>query len=453
MMTADNHESYETVSWILDNADMGFFIVTAPHRMQLALAERYQTDRVAIYDYAHNSNSSSFSYSELSAWADSHGAADFYFILNMQLALRSEADMLSLNLYRDMLAKKHKAWLFFMDKDLDDRLSTFAFDFYSYVRQKARFLPEEEEVLAPQRNTDFEKPVNLNQAREALARYRDIEEQLISLPLDDTPDNQLLSAATTLSNIADLYSNCADYVNALRLLDIARTIRERIKGTWHPDTAAVYNDIARVYNLMGEYPKALELYQKALEICKKALGEEHSNTAATYNNIALVYNNLGDYAKAMEFYQKDLEISEKTWGKDHPNIATTYNNIALVYNNLGDYAKALEWYDKALTIRERILGKDHPSTANTYNNIAVAYNNQGAYTKALEWHNKALATREKTLGKEYPDTADTYSNIAVVYENQGDYAKARDWYEKALAITEKTLGRDHLPTIGGEAQS
>jgi len=48
-MTADNRESYETVSWILDNADTGFFIVTAPHNMQRNLAELYKTSKVEIY--------------------------------------------------------------------------------------------------------------------------------------------------------------------------------------------------------------------------------------------------------------------------------------------------------------------------------------------------------------------------------------------------------------------
>jgi|GEM_PF-4408398 len=49
MIEAINQEAYETVSWIMDNADMGFFIVTAPHNMQRELAERYKTRRVAIF--------------------------------------------------------------------------------------------------------------------------------------------------------------------------------------------------------------------------------------------------------------------------------------------------------------------------------------------------------------------------------------------------------------------
>ena len=69
-MRANNQEAYETVSWILDNADMGFFIVTAPHNMQRELAELYKTSRVEVFDYA--KKASSYSYSELSAWVESY---------------------------------------------------------------------------------------------------------------------------------------------------------------------------------------------------------------------------------------------------------------------------------------------------------------------------------------------------------------------------------------------
>ena len=334
MMAADNQESYETISWILDNADMGFFIVTAPHRMQREIAERYETSKVEIYDYAQNA--SSFSYPELSAWADSRMDADFLFVLNMQVAIRDENDMLSFNLSRDMLSKKHKAWLFFMTKDLENRLSTFAFDIYSYVRLKAHFLPEKEDELGRQEfmTYDIDDHVNIEKAREALERYRDLEEELTSLPLDTTPREQLLSAAITLSNIAKLYRNCADYANALRLLEITRDIRETHLGTWHPDTASIYNDIAIVYNDQGDYGKALEWNDKALAIREKTLGKEHPDTANTYNNIAFTYYKQGDYGRALELLVKALAIMKKTLGEEHPSTLNTKHGIEITQARL-----------------------------------------------------------------------------------------------------------------------
>jgi len=442
--SVDNTEAYGIVRWILDNADTGFFIITAPHRQQRQIAEIHTSPRVACYDYS--SHGEHYSYYALSEWANAHQDADVLFILNMQVALQEKKNLADFNVSRDMLARKDKIWIFVMTKDAEHRLSTFAHDIYSYVRMKAHFQAEEETSPKELQILHFHDRQSVQKIKVMLEQYKALEEQLMSLSLHDTPDTKLLSAAITLADIANLYYDCAEYGDSFRLLEKGLQIREKVLGSEHPDTAATYNNIAGVYDNQGDYPKALEWYQKALAIRKKVLGSEHPDTAAMYNNIAGVYSSQGDYPKALEWYQKALAISEKVLGREHPDTAATYNNIALVYTSQGDYPKALEWYQKALAIREKLLGREHPDTATTYNNIALVCASQGDYPKALEWYQKALAIMEKVLGNEHPDTAATYNNIAGVYDNQGDYPKALEWYQKALAISEKVLGSEHPST-------
>ena len=425
----DNSDAYHTIGWILSNAVDGFYIVAAPSHMQRKIAELYKTSKIAIYDYSQNAKP--YSYSKLSEWAQAHEDEDVFFLLNMQLAFMNEAGviseeiMLSFNMSRDLLANCGKVWFFFMTEEADYRLSTFAHDIYSYVSQKAFFQDEEESDFEGKYILRDDNYYDYAQIKETLLRYKELEDKYMGLSLEDTPDNQLLSAAVTMSNIAKLYNNCAEYSNALRLFERVKAIREKVLGKEHPDTARTYNNIATVYNVQGDYAKALEWYEKALAICEKMLGKEHPNNATTYNNIANVYSVQGDYTKALEWYEKALAIREKVLGKEHPNTAATYHNIAVVYNVQGDYAKALEWNEKALAICEKVLGKEHPNSAQTYNNIAHVYFRQGDYTKALEWYEKALSIREKVLGKEHPNTVATYNNIAAVYDAQGDYAKAK----------------------------
>ena len=408
MSKNDNSEAYYTVSWILDNADAGFFIVTATPHMQRKIAELYKTTRVAIYDFLHSTKPCS--YSELSAWAELQLGTDVLFILNMDSAfvdekgLISEEKLLLFNMSRDVLAKKRKIWFFFMTKDADHRLSTFAYDIYSYVSQKAHFQDEEERDFEGNRILEFEERHNFSQIKEMLARYKDLEKHYLALSLENTHDKQLLSSAVSLNNIATLYKDCADYENALKLLERIKAIREKV------------------------------------------LGKEHPSTATTYNNIALVYGSQGDYTKALEWNEKALAIHEKVLGKEHPDTATTYNNIAFVYSRQGDYTKALEWYEKALAIREKVLGKEHPDTAATYNNIAGVYSRQGDYPRALEWYEKALAISEKVLGKEHPSTATTYNNIAGVYFEMGKFAEARDLFCRAVIIMASCKLADHPNT-------
>ena len=85
-----NEKAHERLRWILDNADAGFFIVTAPHRQQHQIADLYKSPQIACYDYSPGGEK--YSYYALSDWADTHRDADILFVLNTQIALQQEKD-------------------------------------------------------------------------------------------------------------------------------------------------------------------------------------------------------------------------------------------------------------------------------------------------------------------------------------------------------------------------
>jgi len=441
MEKSTNATAFRTLSWILDHADTGFFLVTASPQMQKRISELYKSNKVAIYDYIHQPKP--YNYFELDEWRIRQESVDIFFILNTQLALPTEEELLSLNTSRDLLVKKQKIWVFFMNKDTQQRLASFAYDFYSYVMQKIHFQDEEEEKFEGQRILEVEDNYNVPKIKEALLRYQALKEKQMALSLEDTPDHQLLSAAVSLSNIAILYKNCADYNNALILFEKVLAIREKVLGIDHPSTATTYNNIANIYYDQREYLKALEWNQKSLEITERILGKDHPSTATTYNNIANIYSAQGEYIKALEWCQKDLEITERFLGKNHPSTATAYNNIASIYSAQGAYIKALEWYQNSLEISESVLGRDHSLTATIYNNIAGICSDQGAYIKALEWYQNSLEIRESVLGKDHPSTAESYNNIANIYRTQGEYIKALEWYKKSYLVLVQCLDFTH----------
>ena len=444
MTQSVNQDAYETVSWILDNADMGFFIVTAPASMQRKIAELYSSGNTGLYDFSQNK--APYSYYKLIDWLKTQSKKQVFFVLNMQLALKDEKDMLSFNMSRDKLAKEKKIWFFLMTKDLDDRLATFAYDIYSYVRLKAHFIAEDEDNYAGKEIDDYECSLDFNETMTALERHKDLEEKLMALPLNGTSSEQLLSAAILLTNIARHYQDCADYQNSYRLFEKVRDIREMVLGTEHPDTAATYNNIGLTNKYQGDYDQALEFYKKSLLIVERMLGKEHPDTAEVYNNMGLLYKELKDYPNALGFFEKSLAIKVKVLGKEHPSTAATYNNIGLVYQNQGDYTKAMEFLIKALVIREKVLGKEHPFTATTYSNIGSVYKSQRDYTKALSFYEKALAIKGKVQSKEHPSIAAVNNNIAGVYQDQGDYDKALEFYVLAYKVWLR-YGAHHPNTV------
>ena len=428
MSSAPNIESFNSMRWVFENAQNGFYLFTATPSMQRRVADYFGAYDIAVYDYS--KNSASYSFADLANWTMQQ-KAKIFLVINMQIALREENDIINLNLSRDLLTKTDTIWFFGMTPDTDNRFVKIASDFYSFIRLQIHFEDEDTEITKTRQIIDdipSDKYYDsYNEAKEQMKRYESLCKELLALPMDAEPE-RLLSAAMTLANIAELYNNYGDYGYAMRLYMNIMEIREKLLGKEHPDTATTYNNIAGVYYSQGEYTEALEWYQKALAISEKMLGKEHPNTATTYNNIALIYSSQGDNNKAQEWYQKALAISENLLGKEHSDTATTYNNIAPVYSRQGNYSKALEWYQKALAINEKTLGKEHPSTAITYNNIAGVYDSQGDYLTALEWYLKSYRILLVALGESHPFVITVKGNMKATYLNTGANVSFEEWF-------------------------
>jgi hypothetical protein len=248
-----NGESYGAIRWILDNADSGFYLFTAALPMQQKVSDMYLSRQVAVYDYSRDTKSSPYSYGEMEQYVKKRQEARIFLIINLQAALQKPEDIQNFNLSRDMLARLGKIWIFGMTPDLDDLLATSAYDFYSYIRLKVHF-QNEPGVVPPLKRPQVVNayPFSPELLKKQLKSYQPEKKRLMSLSLEETEPQQLLSAAITLSNIAELYCANSDYKYALSLYERIALIRENILGKEHPDTAATYSNIAKVCDNMRD---------------------------------------------------------------------------------------------------------------------------------------------------------------------------------------------------------
>ncbi len=252
--------------------------------------------------------------------------------------------------------------------------------------------------------------------------------------------------AFSLNNLARLHHTQGHYAEALPLLQQALNICQNSLGEEHSDTATSLNNLAGLYRVQGQYAQALPLYQQALCIRQNSLGGEHSDTAISLNNLAALYQAQGQYAQALPLFQRALKICQNSLGKDHPDTATSLNNLAGLYQAQGQYAQALPLFQQALSIRQNSLGQEHPDTASSLSSLAGLYRVQGEYVQALPLFQQALSIRQNSLGQEHPDTANSLNNLAALYQVQGEYAQALLLYQQALKICQNSLGKDHPHT-------
>ena len=256
-------------------------------------------------------------------------------------------------------------------------------------------------------------------------------------------------AAQVLNQVAFYLRERAWYTEAEIFYRQALTMRERVLGADHLDTAHSAYNLARLYFDQARYVEAERLFSRSLAIRERVLGLEHPAIAQCLNALALLYWFWGRYAEAEPLYQRALPMRVRLLGPEHPDTAHCMNNLALLYVTQGRYAEAEQLHKRVLAVRERVLSPEHPDTAQSLQNLACLYLAQGhsaRYAEAEQLLRRSLVLRERVLGLEHPQTAKSLHNLALLLEAQGRYAEAEQLYQRTLAIRVKTLGTDNPKT-------
>jgi C4-dicarboxylate-specific signal transduction histidine kinase len=147
------------------------------------------------------------------------------------------------------------------------------------------------------------------------------------LPQDENPEG----VAACLDNAGLSYFYAKKHTQAENCLQRALTIKEKILGNEHPDTAITLCNLGNVYGDEGKFNKADEYLQRALAIRVKKLRKDHPDIVISLNNLGSLYARKKDFDKAYEYYQlaKDFVKKYSLENKDivFETIAKNHHNI------------------------------------------------------------------------------------------------------------------------------
>src|SRR6266567_3757660 len=105
---------------------------------------------------------------------------------------------------------------------------------------------------------------------------------------------------------------------------------ERLLGSDHPATATSLNNLAVLYTDQGKYAEAELLCRRALSIYEQRLEGEHPTTVTCINNLALLYVLQDKNIEAEQLYHRVLSIYERKLGSDDPKTRAAYKNHAFL---------------------------------------------------------------------------------------------------------------------------
>ena len=233
-----------------------------------------------------------------------------------------------------------------------------------------------------------------------------------------------------------------DYAQAEMAAQAALREAEKF-GPEDPRMATSLKNLAAVYSSQGRDAEAEPLYTRALAIGEKVLGPEHPGVADILTDLGVDYMLQGQYSRAEPLLRRALTIREKALRPEHVNVGQSLYNLASLYGRQGRYAEAEPLARRALAIYERAKGPEHPHVADALLVLANIYNFQGQYPQAEPLYARALVIFEKTKTPESRDVLLALRGLAEAYEGQRKYAEAEQMLKRLLAIEKKTDTAKH----------
>ena len=111
--------------------------------------------------------------------------------------------------------------------------------------------------------------------------------------------------------------------------------------------AATLDGLGVISERAGDFAAARSRFDQALSIRKKLFGENHSETARSFSNLGHLLKAMGQDEVARSYYEQDVRITKAALGADHPATATSLGNLAFVQVSLGNRSAAARTLDEA----------------------------------------------------------------------------------------------------------
>ena len=255
--------------------------------------------------------------------------------------------------------------------------------------------------------------------------------------------NDLL-VATSLHNLAWLYSDQGKYAKAEPLYLRSIAIREASLGPEHPDVAAGLTNLGYLHFKQGRYREAEIYLRRSMEIREASLSPYHIDISDSLITIAGLYYNEDRYSEALPLIQRVLEIREKALGPDHYLIADGLDLLASIHTHYQRFSEAEPLQLRALSIIRETFGENYPIVATYMCNLSYIYIQQSRYVEAESLLLQANKIAEETWGRRHPNLGIYLAALAMLYQVLGDYSNAESLYARSLEISEETLGVDHI---------
>ena len=243
--------------------------------------------------------------------------------------------------------------------------------------------------------------------------------------------------------------NIDDLESAIKYGEISLKIRQNIFDNTHTDYMLSMNNQGMLYLKNLEYAKS-ELYLlKALEICSKSSNIDSVLYSTILSNLSLYYTSTGDYIKSLDYSLQSLKYIFNKNIYNRELVTTSLNNVALSYFYMLDYKNAEKYFKETLFNISLKSKGDSIIYSTVSSNLGMLYERIKNFDKAFFYTNTALNIRREVIVENSIDYAMSLNNLGLVYLDLESLDSAEKYLVSALQIyiNKGGLAHDQIETI------
>eukprot|EP00047_Mylnosiga_fluctuans_P019195 m.80006 g.80006 ORF g.80006 m.80006 type:complete len:2206 (-) comp8022_c1_seq1:60-6677(-) len=243
------------------------------------------------------------------------------------------------------------------------------------------------------------------------------------------------SLAAAMATYGEIMLKSGQNERALKMLQPALPLMEKVKGPDHQDTAAVMNNLSAAYQATGKLQQAMELQARCINVRQLRLGGRHPLVGHSMNNMGAIYLSVGHVTEAVPLFERALEIAKlsDTIEKDD-DIGTAINNLGACYQRQGRLPDAARLFEEGLANLRRSRTANPRSLAQSMQNLAGVLLDMRQLDRAETLFRESLPLFERHYGPTEPETGMSYEGIAVCLQLQGRMQESMPYVQRTQQI-------------------
>ncbi len=312
---------------------------------------------------------------------------------------------------------------------------------------------------------DYIKVLNLDQKKNFLVVYKDVQKALEEIENGEWKNQRLLRLAYHLRDVEEL-----EKAKSLCLLGIE--INKNNQDNWESE---FYYELASLHTYGGKNELGIQNFKKALDKIRKDNPEYRSMVQM---EVGRAYYDNADYSTAMDYYiladksleeagvkgrafcklmhymgsvfkrqnndQKALDYYDRMLAEARKSGLKQYEGEALdllagVYAYIGEYDKEKEYLEEALVVYQGI--EDEIGEAQVLMSLAHGEIYEGEYQLALKRLDRVEEISKKYAYKSYDVTRNRYRGN--IYSRMGNFKLAEKYYREA----ERTIAEQSMKKV------